>query len=89
MEHDTIKVSNLTRSWVEVSQVRMASLYTKPSRFKRKVWNDEFIQCHHEGTVHSWLHLQPRTNYLRKTAVFMWDSALPESCNFYFSAVFC
>ena len=27
------------------------------SSFKRKVWNNELIQCRHEGTIHSWLHL--------------------------------
>ena len=29
------------------------------SSFKQKVWNNELIQCHHEGTIHSWLHLVP------------------------------
>ena len=32
---------------------------------------------------------QPWTKYFRKTLVFMWNSALSNKFNFYFSAVFC
>ena len=32
---------------------------------------------------------QPWTKYFRKNLVFMWNSALPNKFNFYFSAVFC
>ena len=32
---------------------------------------------------------QSLTKYLRQTAVFMWNSALQEKFNFYFSGVFC
>ena len=33
--------------------------------------------------------VQPRTKYLRKSLVFMWNSALPEKLNFFFKGVFC
>ena len=43
---------------------------------------DEVFPCNYLG-------LQPWTKYLRKTLVFMWNSALWGNINFYFSAVFC
>ena len=36
-----------------------------------------------------WIKLQPRAQYLRKTLVFSWNSALREKFNFYFQGVFC
>ena len=33
--------------------------------------------------------LKPRTKYLRKTLVFMWNSALPEKFYFDIQGVFC
>ena len=35
------------------------------------------------------LQRQSWTKYIRQTLVFMWNSALWENFNFYFSAVFC
>ena len=32
---------------------------------------------------------KPRTKYLRQALVFVWNGALGENVNFYFSAAFC
>ena len=39
--------------------------------------------------LHAILQLQWFTKYLRLTLIFMWNSALREKFNFYFSRVFC
>ena len=49
------------------------------------------IQNHikHLRWIILWKKLQPWTKYLKQTLDFMWNTALRENFNFYFSAVFC
>ena len=43
---------------------------------------------YHHWILHTRIILQPWTKYLRQTLVFMWNIALQEKFNFYFSAAF-
>ena len=49
------------------------------------IWN----QPSYKASGNLLVELQPRTKYLRKTLVSMWNSALWEKFNFYFQGVFC
>ena len=49
------------------------------------LWN----QASYKASGNLLVELQPQTKYLRKTPVFMWNSALWEKFNFYFQGVFC
>ena len=52
--HQSFKIKYLKLEWPICIPV---FLYF--SRFERNDWNNELIQCHHEGTMHSWLHVVP------------------------------